>query len=617
MGATADTLPTLSAPGAQPDTTPPPDVMQALQGQQAGAQAQPSMTGPPPASGAGSAPIGSPTDLHNQQINQILDKLTELQKPSPAMVKLQKSQAYTPEQRRDDKYNAMFGISKVPTVQGPMDPNNPNPVPTKQQIDWKKFVPATLSEMARAFVQKDQYVPAKERLGQQALQEYTAETGPLAREAQYDSQNQRAAARDAVELLKGIQRTDIGQQRVNNQSRLIDLQGQNLTERGKYYRAEAQKLDAQLPFITDQETARTANLQLDGFLKEAQKERITAQTEGQKLTNEGLKLTGGLRGTEGLVQEIANKKQAGDIEGAAQLENTYKSLQMGKASYSQVFGRDGSLVGAWNNKLGAVVPLGSGGGGGQGPGSGFFGPGGATNQSPDPNTIQETPRDPFHVEGSGMTLPGPQLSDSPMDRNYKNDILLAKGTGKPLTGTAEKAVQGAVQLVKTIPEFGQVLSSVPDNELPSVISALMKSKTVNGMPLAQGLTGISPQTQIKFNQLLTMANTIGISHLAVQGTRPGQQGIEHLQDLITGQVGLGGTNAKQSMFKAVQILGDLAEKKIAGSTQYRDMISPQLDNYWEAERLLYPKFYNEDLMNRPEAQKYELDRRQKIAGYMK
>lgn len=120
-----------------------------------------------------------PEDIQKVLVQQ-LGKLSGMLDPASSQNKDISKQlqafSYTPEQRAQDMYNRMMGISKDPQT-------------GQVKHNWLQMLLGGAQEAVRGAQEKGNYVPPMERFHEQAIKEYGAEALPAAREMLYNTQD--------------------------------------------------------------------------------------------------------------------------------------------------------------------------------------------------------------------------------------------------------------------------------------------------------------------------------------------------------------------------------------------------------------------------------------------
>lgn len=403
---------------------------------------------------------------------------------------------YTPEQRAQDQYNKMFGISK--DAEG------------KSHRNWLKTLTGGLAEVGRGSVQKGAYVPPMERLRDEATKQYQAESQPLVHELQYGMQDRRALEGNLSQTLKNFSTSikSAGQQTVADRN--SNLRAQMV--------AEAQKLtgpkrDEYLARI-QKETSEAGLYKLRQELIPQQVEAEKARTGLLKQQTENARLTGGMGGDSGAAMA------AGNMPGGTGNEylNRLLGIKAAEAPKQIVHSPEGDMN--YNPRSTQLTPL-------MPPGAvpnngtniGATKPKfvtGNVNGMPVPVPYDwSSPKETYPQALALQTLDTRQFKDVPAGHTAENDGLFAYPSMVSkkeidIGGQRMSPVQNSMNLLQNGDEFKKILASIPDNQLGTIMGNLQKA--IAGKSDWADPTG-------KVQALINAGHTVAWSHLASQGSR--------------------------------------------------------------------------------------------------
>lgn len=549
-------------------------------------------------------------DPNHESLQELRDALDELRKPTDAQQHLRQLQAYTPQMIAEDQYNKMFGITKVPAYtknNGTNAPDNMSEaaqIPTGQmgtKTNWGKYAFSTLQEMARAFSQKENYVPVKERLMQSATQQYNAMVNPAAREAQYDSENQRAALRSATSLLNTQARTDAMHQANAIRQFIAENNATLLPARKQLLEQRAMQLDYNMDPNSTPNLLRQSQLELN----EAQTGLRGAQTGETNIKAGNEAAMGGVTGPGTEDVDLSNRQSRvqyllsiGDKTGAAQEQARITNIKRNQAArelqgHPETFSTIdiNGVPTRVSNRSNRLVPVGANTSGG-GVGATIQDVPGSTKTKVPLGALQSPSVDWTTPQGKYGNIqfqqaPGgrdilPKFNDTPPGRNGTNDATLAVPV-QTLKGRDETQVQSAGNLYQVGRSFLNTLNQVDPASLTQVQGNWDKF-----------IAGTLPVSDPKLRRLQADGHALAIAHIGSQGVRSG-----NLAETIAKEVNSWGTGPEEIKQNTLGFVNQASNvlRQNAGS---KLRMAPILGSYREMQRVYNPDDYQKETGLDPE-----------------
>lgn len=575
-----------------------PDILNGIASPEQMGQPTPTPQQPP----APNQPPFNINDIFQQQqnsgtkITDYLQKLTEAMRPSARELELQKITANTPQKRADEMYNKMFGISHE-DLYDPTNRTDPNAAPTGQKthINWKQAIPGFLGEVARAYTQGKNYVPAQDRARETALHQYQAEINPLKSELGIEGQNKRAMMADTINALgKEVANNHwlgsnlINQQKADQQKQLIAIKQTLAPLQGKELEAKIERLHSQNDvagaekLLKQAQTTSINNLTGNRDLKDSEKLK---ETEATKL--KVAEIMGGVR-----AKRITDNNGIGGITDVRTGDTIpikapgapVQNAQTGTLPIGQtppgippppiaIPGVNAPAIGD-TSKLTGTMP-------------------GVPPKTP---VTWQTPQQKY---GNTALYPvTAQFKDTPEGHTPANDALLNDVVTK-ISPAQKKTIQSSMDLYTKGQNASKVINSLPDDAFGTIHGNLNKWLSDR---IDQSKLGGDAETQNKLEYLRGLAETIAVSHLGAQNIRSGE-----MSKRIADEINSWGTT-KAAIASKLKAYTDQAGEAVRHTPGSKILVAPMLGSYRKLQEFYEPDDYNSYVKD--SAQK-ELDRRKK------